>query len=84
MPSESSRQNPHDTSALDDAPTPIGGSKSVGRVRRMTAAISKRNWQGAGLVALVTLLFVVALLAFIFWKSHTANDRPSNHAHNES
>ncbi|MEZ5993618.1 MAG: hypothetical protein R3E76_14890 [Planctomycetota bacterium] len=83
MPSESSRQNPHDTSALDDAPTPIGGSQSVGRVRRMTAAISKRNWQGAGLVALVTLLFIAALIVFMYWKSHTASDAPSNQTYNE-
>lgn len=60
--------------AIDDAVTPISGAHSVPRSvrppagRRMTAALPRRNWQGAGIVLSAVLLFALALVAFVVWK----------------
>ena len=60
--------------AIDDAVTPISGAHSVPRSarppagRRMTAALPRRNWQGAGIVLSAVLLFALALVAFVIWK----------------
>jgi outer membrane biosynthesis protein TonB len=60
--------------ALEDAPTPISGAHAVPRSvrpqgRRMTAAIPRRNWQGAGIVAAFMLVMAIGLVAFMAWKS---------------
>ncbi|MCB9932049.1 MAG: hypothetical protein H6841_01365 [Planctomycetes bacterium] len=67
--------------AIDDAVTPISGAHSVPRSvrppagRRMTAALPRRNWQGAGIVVSAVLLFGLALLAFVVWKGPA--DKPA-------
>jgi hypothetical protein len=60
--------------ALEDAPTPISGAHAVPRSvrpqgRRMTAAIPRRNWQGAGIVAAFMLVMAIGLVAFMASKS---------------
>jgi hypothetical protein len=69
--------------ALEDAPTPISGAHAVPRHvrpkgRRLTAAIPKRNWQGAGFAAAFVLVLTVGLIAFMVWKNPTqATNQPS-------
>jgi hypothetical protein len=75
---------------LEDAPTPISGAHSVPHSarpqgRRHTAAVPRRNWQGAGIVAAFTMLFAIGLTVFLIWKDpettnqqDTAEQRQAN------
>lgn len=65
-----------DKRELDEAVTPISGRHAVPRThrptgRRMTGAVAKKNWQGAGIVTAFALLFTIGLVAFVLLKDPT-------------
>lgn len=65
-----------DKRELDEAVTPISGRHAVPRThrptgRRMTGAVAKKNWQGAGIVTAFALLFTFGLVAFVLLKDPT-------------
>ena len=65
-----------DKRELDEAVTPISGRHAVPRThrptgRRMTGAVAKKNWQGAGIVTVFALLFTVGLVTFVLLKDTT-------------
>jgi hypothetical protein len=66
---------------LDEAVTPISGMHAVPRTHRPTArATARKNWQGAGIVAVFVLLLATALAALLTLKDPAAVSPEGNGA----